>query len=75
MTINRISGFLEIRARDLVIAGYRLINRYNAEIPHSIAPRYEDARATYVVLEGIYPICKLTDRTDTTQLNWNRRPL
>lgn len=74
VTINRISGFLEIRARDLVIAGYRLINHYNAEIPHSIAPRYEDARATYVVLEGIYPICKLTDRTDTTQLNWNKRP-
>lgn len=72
--VDRSSGFVELDAGELVQAGYKLIDRYNARIPRQPPVSNRENYATYVELEKIYLVCKLTDRTDTTQLNWNKRP-
>ena len=72
--VNRSNGYAEVGAWDLVKAGYKLINHYNAEIPHAFPANWEDERSTYVRLEKLFPICKMSERTDTTQLVWNKRP-
>lgn len=73
-TINRSDGYVELDTWELVRAGYRLIDKYNARIPRQPPTSWREDCATYVELEKIYLVCKLTDRTDTTQLNWNKRP-
>ena len=73
-TVNRSEGFVELDTWELVRAGYRLIDKYNARIPRQPPPSWKEDCSTHVKIEKIYIVCKLTDRTNTTQLNWNKRP-
>ena len=73
-TVNRSEGYVDLDTWELVRASYRLIDKYNARIPRQPPPSWKDDCSTRVELEKIYLVCKLTDRTDTTQLNWNLRP-
>ena len=72
--VYRIDGITFVYATDLVAAGYKLINKYNAEIPHQLLPQGQRELYTYVNIERLFSVCKVSDRTDTTQLNWNKRP-
>lgn len=65
-TVNRSEGFVELDAWELVRAGYKLIDKYNARIPRRNPVSWKDDRITRVRLEKMYLVCKLTDRTDTT---------
>ena len=73
--VNRSSGFVELDTGELVRHGYELIDKYNARIPRQPPTSWRENCATYVELEKIYLVCQVSDRTDTTQLNWNRRPV
>ena len=73
-TLNRSLGYIELDAVELVSAGYRLIDKYNARIPRQAPASWREDCSTHVEIEKIYLVCKLTDRTNTTQLNWNKRP-
>jgi len=73
-TIDRNSGYVDLDTGELVRHGYELIDHYNARIPRQIPPTWEDGYGTYIEVQSMYIVCKLTDRTDTTQLNWNLRP-
>lgn len=73
-TVNRSEGYVELDTWELVKAGYRLIDKYNARIPRQPPTSWRENYGTFVNVEKIYLVCKLTDRTDTTQLNWNKRP-
>ena len=73
-TVNRSEGYIDLDTWELVRAGYRLIDKYNARIPRQPPSSWQYNYSTYVEIAKIYLVCKLTDRTDTTQLNWNKRP-
>ena len=73
-TINRSEGYVELDTWELVKAGYRLIDKYNARIPRQPPTSWREDYGTFVNVEKIYLVCQVSDRTDTTQLNWNKRP-
>lgn len=72
--VYRSYGFVVLDVDEIVQAAYKLINLYNAEIPHRIPQNASYEYYTRVCIEKIFTVCKLTDRTDTTQLDWNKRP-
>jgi len=68
-TLDRSGGYVTVYEGDLYNAAMTLIAKYSAEIPEEI-PSTATSRRCIVRVASMFSVCRVADRTDTTQLAW-----
>ncbi len=74
-TRNYSTNMCTVAASDMVAAAQQLINYWGAEINHQVPqPSWRDGQLTEVTMSKMFSVCKVSDRTDINQLNWQWSP-
>jgi len=64
-------GQVQIAANQASNAAYQMVQKWNAGVPRQMGAAY---RWTFVYIDHISTVCKVSDRTDISQLAWNWQP-